>query len=379
MTKRFIAVKNHRGIRKDTKTGNYQARKYIDGKEYCEVFTKISDALKWRNCFHPELVKSQTIETRSLQLSGKQRPNGVEDHFMVEDIWKLYQEQHFSSITPQSRIDIAQRAENIIPDLFGYRMVEINATLLDEIMKKKVSDIKYVNQTRRHTFDKELKTLRAILNWYRENYDAMFMVPILKHHFIAGFLNRKQKTNAKKMTPEEVKRFFDHLSDPFWKDFALIHFFMVGRAQEPAGLQRESVDLENRVLKVSDVTVWNRQKKFSYLKEVPKNGDERLVYLNDTMIDILKRRISEGRAAPCPYLRESTGERLDFVFQEGGEPLHYRQIQYQYNKALKAAGLWPTFKATHILRQAMANIVRQNMGLKAAQAVGGWKSREVVE
>jgi len=33
-----------------------------------------------------------------------------------------------------------------------------------------------------------------------------------------------------------VKRFFDHLSDPFWKDFALIHFFMAGRVQEPAGL-----------------------------------------------------------------------------------------------------------------------------------------------
>ncbi|MCP4913485.1 MAG: hypothetical protein GY909_10220 [Oligoflexia bacterium] len=41
--------------------------------------------------------------------------------------------------------------------------------------------------------------------------------------------------------------------------------------------------------------------------------------------------------------------------------------------------MYPEFSATHILRKAMANIVRQHMGLEAAQAVGGWKSRDVVE
>ena len=61
------------------------------------------------------------------------------------------------------------------------------------------------------------------------------------------------------------------------------------------------------------------------------------------------------------------------------KPLEYRRIQYRYNKALKVAGLHPEFSSTHILRKAMANIVRQTMGLEAAQAVGGWKSREIVE
>ena len=70
---------------------------------------------------------------------------------------------------------------------------------------------------------------------------------------------------------------------------------------------------------------------------------------------------------------------LFFVFNIEGKPMGYRQLQYRYNKALKKAGLFPEFSATHVLRKAMANIVRQSMGLDAAQAVGGWKSREVVE
>ena len=47
--------------------------------------------------------------------------------------------------------------------------------------------------------------------------------------------------------------------------------------------------------------------------------------------------------------------------------------------ALKKAGLYPQFASTHILRKAMANITRQEMGLDAAQVVGDWKSRAIVE
>ena len=81
----------------------------------------------------------------------------------------------------------------------------------------------------------------------------------------------------------------------------------------------------------------------------------------------------------CRFKRISTGERLDFVFEHAGQPVSYRSIQYRYNKALKVAGLHPKFSSTHILRKAMANIVRQELGLDAAQASGGWKTRDIVE
>jgi integrase len=375
MKKRFIPLKNHKGIRKDTRTGNYQARKYIDKKEYSAVFSKISDALRWKNTFHPDIVK----EKESLNFGSKQKLNGVEEQFFIDDVWNLYQEQHLPSVSKMSRVDIAKRANNILPNLSGKRMVEINAGLLDEVIKEKVSDTKYLTQSRRYSFDKELKTLKAIFNWYRENYDSFFVVPILKRHFIAGVLKKRVVNKNKKMAPDQVTKFLDAFEDPFWKDFALLHFFMAGRVQEPGGLQVDNIDLEKRCLIVRDVAVYGHDKRFFYLKEVPKNGEERLVHLNDTMVSILERRISDLRVKPCEYCRESTGERLNFVFQKDSQPLNYRQIQYRYNKALKKSGLWPTYKATHILRKAMANIVRQRMGLEAAQAVGGWKSRDIVE
>ena len=145
------------------------------------------------------------------------------------------------------------------------------------------------------------------------------------------------------------------------------------------GLQWESVSLEKGFLRISDVSVWERQKKFCALKEMPKNGMERIVYLNESMVKILKRRWKNRSKIPCKFFRESTGKRLDFVFEIKGQPVSYCSIQHRYNTALKKADLYPRFRSTHILRKAMANIVRQELGLDAAQAAGGWKTRDIVE
>ena len=216
-----------------------------------------------------------------------------------------------------------------------------------------------------------------MLNWYRENYDGLFVIPILKRHYTLGIIRKEVRRNSKKMTVEEVQLFFESFDCQFWRDFAEFHFYMAGRCQEPAGLQVENLFADH--LKVEDVAVWGEDKKFLRLKETPKNGEERSVYYNNRMKEILRRRFKERSKVPCEFFRESTGERLNFVFEIDGQPLAYRTIQYQYNKALKKAGLYSRFKSTHILRKAMANLVRSKLGLDAAQAAGGWKSRDVVE
>ena len=78
--------------------------------------------------------------------------------------------------------------------------------------------------------------------------------------------------------------------------------------------------------------------------------------------------VRTGRMVPC-----------NFVFHIDGRPLKYREIQYRYDKALKKAGLKHKYSATHILRHSMANLVRERLGLEHAQAVGGWKTRSLVE
>lgn len=77
------------------------------------------------------------------------------------------------------------------------------------------------------------------------------------------------------------------------------------------------------------------------------------------MLAILERRRENNSKLFCEFFR--TGERLNFVFEIEGQPVSYRAIQYNYNKALKKAGLYPQFSSTHILRKAMTNIVRKEM------------------
>ena len=384
--KRFLPLKNHKGIRKDSLTGKYVARKYIDGKEYCETFDKISAAERWRRNFHPLLTNTEIkgVSSRGVDLGTgvnvQARLNGVDGRFTLKQVWELYQKHHFPALEQQTRETIKKFSRYFFAELMSFKMQEINPELLDSFMTKKVKEAKKLNNPRRQSFKNDLKSFKTLLNWYRENYDGMFVVPVLKRHFIIGIIKNVPKRNTEKMNLEQVHRFLDAFDSPFWQDFAELQFFMAGRAQEVGGLQWESIDFERRLIRVTDVSVWNlRNKKFGRLKENPKNGEQRIVCLNGNMLNILKRRWEQRSNIPCKFFRESTGQRLSFVFEVEGQPVSYRNIQYYFNQALKKARLFPRFRSTHILRKAMANIVRQELGLDAAQAVGGWKSRGIVE
>ena len=382
--KRYKPVKNHRGIRKDTVTGKFLARKCIGKKQYTKTFVSIADAISWEKYFHPLLtdteVRRGSVRKTHLEISTRvqARSNGVDQRFTFEDVWEFYKKQHFPNLEPQSVEARFKIAKSFFPELKPFKMVEITPEVLDSFMEKKVDEAKTVGNPKRRNFDNDLKFLKAFFNWYRENYDGMFVVPIRKRHFVSGILTKTTK-NLEKMSLEHFLSFLDAFDDSFWRDFAKIHFFMAGRVQEVAGLQWSSIDFHREILSVRDVAIWGDKKKFTRLKEIPKNREARVVHLNGQMLSILNNQWKNKSESPCGFFRESTGERLDFVFHKDGQPLSYRSIQYRYNKALKKAGLFPRFSATHILRKAMANVVRQELGLDAAQAAGGWKTRRVVE
>ena len=379
--KRFLPIKNHKGISKDTFTGKYYARKTIDKKPYSRSFLKISDAIQWRNTFHPLLTNSEIKGDANLgSFRVQSRLNGVDSRFTLGEVWELYQKNHLPMLERQSVEVYSKYVRHFLPQLMGLKMQEINAEVLDGFMELKVKQARKVANPRRYSFDKELKFLKTLLNWYRENYDNMFVVPVVRRHFILGIIKKIVKKKSEKMKVENVKSFLNSFESQFWKDLAELHFYMAGRAQEPAGLQWSCVDFEQGLIKVEDVAVWSiADRKFSELKEIPKNRECRIVRLNRQMLELLKRRWHNRSKISCEFFRQSTGERLDFVFEIKGQPVSYRKMQYNYNKALKRAGLYPRFTSTHILRKAMANIVRQEMGLDAAQAAGGWKTRSLVE
>ena len=86
----------------------------------------------------------------------------------------------------------------------------------------------------------------------------------------------------------------------------------------------------------------DQSKRFAGLSDLTKNGDFRKVSL---LSDLLKN-------ACIKRLKEKSSH-SEFLFHINGKYLSYRKAQYQYNKAIKKAGLNHHFSSTHMMRYSM--------------------------
>jgi integrase len=366
---KYKKLSNYKGIKKDINNGRYLAVKYLNGKQYSKKFDTLRQAINWRANFHPAIAES--IVTNRLNDSTLSdftqkthvKLNGEDLGYYFRDIWKLYKDLYLPSLEKSTQ-DHRLGKLNFFEPLMDYKMVEITASLLDTFMAKhKKNAIR--DRSKRSNFNDDLKCLKAFLNWYRENYDALFMNPVLPRHKQAGFIRKLQK-KSKKLKPEELISFFTNLP-PFWRDFAESQFYMGARVSEIAGLQKDCIDLKDLEIRIQYVVIWSyKTKKFDYLKECTKNGEISYASMNVRLEEIMRRRLEHSKNG--------------FMFHDNGDPLSYRQIQYQYNLALKKAGLFDKYSSTHIMRHSMGTITRKVTGsLDMAQSVTRHKDIQVAQ
>ncbi len=394
--RRYVSVsyKDVKGIRKDLVNGTFLVQKYIRGKRYYSSFKTLEEAADWKKNFHPSLnltplskLKKGKLVQRLSSL-GKEikrhdtikMKNGNDFGYSFSDVWELYVSKHLVTVEKSTFDRRVQNGKLFLKGMMSRPMVEMTASYISEYLMDKKEEAINNPQSRRYNFNDDLKCLKAVLNWYRENIDAQFVNPILKRHKQEGLI-RKVPKRKKKMRRHELISFFEELEkdDIFWRDLAEVQFYFSGRVQEVAGLQWESVDFVDGIIEIENVAVWGPQKSFQYIKDCPKNGEDRNVFMTSRLFAILKRRFEERKASKVEDMRTGNKVSCDFVFHLDGQPLNYRTIHYRYNKALRNAGLGHKFSSTHILRHSMANLVRERMGIEHAQAVGGWKTRELVE
>lgn len=273
------------------------------------------------------------------------------------DVFEEYKEIRFSDLEFASIEVKTSRLQVFYAELKDVHMEDITAEFFKKliIIKKK----EYANSKKRLSFDLEIKEYKAIFNWYRDFKDYKFIVPLTKFHKQLGRM-RKAIPKNRRMSVQQVQKFFNAFESNFFRDFAITQFFSCARVSEIAGLQTRSIDLTEGVLLIKDVVVWNKSKLFVELKPYTKNNDVKYVRIIKPLYDIFVRRLSDGD--PHPY-----------VFHIEGEPLKYRQIQHHYDKAFKRAGL--DFSGTHTLRHSMASIARELSGsIDAIQSLTGHKS-----
>ncbi len=388
-----VKYKDIKGIRKDLKSGKFYVEKYIRGKRYSQTFSRLADAADWKKNFHPSLsLKSVSKPKRKRTLdkvphcfeahiSSREikKINGNNLGYTFFDVWSLFFEKHVQTLEESTKErwlkDVAYFSR-----LMDLEMIHFDADLISNHLFN-LKELALKNpKSKRCNFDNHLKDFKTILNWYKENCDEYFVNPILKRHYKEGFIKKTPK-RRKKMKEHELLSFFEALEKDslFWRDFAETQFFFSSRVQEPAGLLVSSIDFISRTVMIENVLVWSREnKRFLYLKDSPKNEENCEITLNNRVLEILQRRVNDRPKREykvCP----KSGVKLNLVFHLDGEPLSYRQIQYHYDKALKVAGLSDKYGSTHIMRHSMANMVRDKLGLDSAQAVGRWKSRDLVE
>lgn len=339
---RYTKLPGHKNVRKDLKTGKYQAYKTIDGQQHSKDFARLGEAKRWLHTFSPELELEKTKRKSSPKFS---------------DAYEEYKEMRFGDLEFSS-IEVKEaRLKVFYDELKDVHMEDLTADFFKNLIlkKKKV----YADYKKRLSFDREIKEYKAIFNWYRDFKDYRFVVPLTKFHNQLGKM-RKAIPKNKRMSVPQVQRFFESFENELFRNFAIVQFFSCARVSEIAGLQTHSIDLEEGTLLIKDVVVWSKQKFFVELKPYTKNNDVKYVRLVKPLYDIFVDRLSKGD--PCLY-----------VFHLKGEPLNYRQIQHHYDKAFKKAGL--KFSGTHTLRHSMASIARDLSGsIDAVQSLTGHKS-----
>ena len=181
--------------------------------------------------------------------------------------------------------------------------------------------------------------------------------PVRKYHLDDAFVKEKP-LKKKYLEPDELARFFENVQEGVYKDIAYFQLLTASRIQEVAGLQKSDIDLNKNQIEIKHVVMWGKNKRFLGLKNTTKNGKSKLVLIGDIRLkSILKDNLNKGNS---PYL-----------FTINDEHLSYRSIQYEYNKALKKAGV-QVDASTHFLRTTMAKMTNNTLGsIDAVQVVLG--------
>ena len=189
------------------------------------------------------------------------------------------------------------------------------------------------------TANRYLALIRAILRRAAFEWEWIAKPPRIQ-------LYKESPRRVRWLTAEQTKTIFDEL--PLHQREAVVFALSTGlRHANVAGLRWDQVDLKRR-------TAW-------FFEDETKNSEELLISLNDTAIDVLKRR---------------AGQHREFVFCYRDKPVGRFTTKVWY-KALKRAGI-ENFR-WHDLRHTWASwLVQEGVSLYSLQEMGGWKTPQMV-
>jgi len=324
-SKKWIDSGKFRAMRR-VQAGNGQSKKesgFFDSIEEAKMF-RIGRLEKSQNGKHHKSSFEESDETLRFEK-------------LVEE-WKSF---HFLTIDFSTQ----QTYEKRLPALSFLDSVcvdEIDAQVIDRMIKYWRQE--YPLGKSRISFEKELMTLKVVLNFYRRRYNSRFLIPIFKEHYQAAVIVRRAQQPVRSLKPDDLGKFLKALQrqkNPVYFMIALTQFGLGLRIGEACGLHWEALDFKNGVAKIEKTIVWDQKNWQPKVKDRPKNGHVRFL----VMPEILKQ------ALHSLYLRRDKS--TDLVFHDRGEPLIRKTIGKAYKRALDLCNI-DYVSGTHLIRKTSA-------------------------
>ena len=274
--------------------------------------------------------------------------NGKKCTKTFKQIYDNYCHLHLPTITESSRIMKLRHLNKFIMPLENLQMQEITSQIMSEFMVfTKEYYPKYNPGLRyKYNYDKQLKSLRSVFNFFIEHSDPSYYNPVRKSHFKMGILSKPPIKN-RKISKEDILKFKNALR-PNVRDVFLIQVMVAGRIGEVAGIQLKNINFENKSLLIKDVLVWPKGQ--PTLKAFPKNGLQRTTFLNNHMCEIFERHIELNKNKKTTFL----------FLNNRGKPYTYNSLQEAYNRAWKKAGLHPKYSGTHMGSAILGQLLQEN-------------------
>lgn len=350
-------VRNSKGKRKLY----YQAEVYIAG---VRVDSRLFETKSAAHAWHDETLKRHKL--------GESSPGAI---MTFRQVVERYRTGPFQELRPSSQQAREPRFRYLLDGpLSGVVMQDFGRKAVDRWLEW-LRAHPTTRNAGRLSFHQELKILSVVLNWYREEFDHRFAVPIVEaHRRAATFKPVPARRPDYYIDPKKVEPWIEALRkrpDPVYGRLATLMVLTGLRLGEAAGLCWDAVDLDSPTpsLRIVRTLAWHYKTKEPYLQDAAKTEDSiRVVSISGAVLRVLREVRSEGH---CPTDRVFVTRR--------GRMLLDNTVRANFNRAFEAAGL--PWSGTHIARHTFATLglLSDPGNLGGVQAALGHKSQRQTE